>query len=36
MYKIKEEMTNVELLKLRLGHYVTGKIINGKIYYKVD
>ena len=36
MYKSKEEMTNVELLKLRLGHYVTGKIINGKTYYKID
>ena len=36
MYKSKEEMTNAELLKLRLGHYVTGKIINGKIYYKID
>ena len=36
MYKSKEEMTNVELLKLRLGHYVTGKIVNGKIYYKID
>ncbi len=36
MYKSKEEMTNVELLKLRLGHYVTGKIINGNIYYKID
>lgn len=35
MYKSKEEMTNVELLKLRLGHYITGKIINGKIYYKI-
>lgn len=35
MYKSKEEMTNVELLKLRLGHYVTGKIINGKIYYNI-
>jgi len=36
MYKSKEEMTNVELLKLRLGHYITGKIINGKTYYRVD
>ena len=36
MYKSKEEMTEVELLKLKLGHYVTGKIINGKIYYKID
>ena len=36
MYKTKEEMTEVELLRLRLGHYLTGKIIKGKTYYKVD
>lgn len=35
MYKSKEEMNNVELLNLRLGHYITGKIINGKIYYNI-
>ena len=36
MYKTKEQMTEVELLRLRLGHYLTGKIIKGKIYYKID
>lgn len=36
MYKTKEQMTEVELLRLRLGYYLTGKIINGKIYYKID
>ena len=36
MYKTKEEMTKVELFKLKLGHYNTGKIIKNKIYYKID
>jgi len=35
MYKTKEEMNKLELLRLRLGYYVTGKIINGKIYYNI-
>jgi len=34
-YKCKEEMTVGELLYLKLGYYMVGKIINGKIYYKV-
>lgn len=35
MYKTKKEMTEVELLRLRLGRYLTGKIINEKIYYNI-
>lgn len=34
-YKCKEEMNNHELFNLRMGYYMTGKIINRKIYYKV-
>ena len=34
--KTKDQMTPVELLNLRLGRYLTGKIIDGKIYYRVD
>ena len=36
MWKTKEEMSKAELLYCRLGYYLTGKIINGKTYYKVD
>lgn len=36
MWKTKEEMSKIELLHLSLGHYLTGKIINGKMYYKID
>ena len=36
MWKTKEEMTEVELLRLRLGHYLTGKKKKKKTYYKVD
>lgn len=36
MYKTKEEMTKSELLYCRLGRYLTGKIIDGKVYYKID
>lgn len=35
MYKTKEEMTKVELFRLRLGYYMVGKIVDGQIYYKV-
>ena len=36
MYKSKEEMNQHELLNLKLGRYLSGKIINGQIYYKVE
>ncbi len=35
MYKSKEEMNQHELLNLKLGRYLSGKIINGQIYYKI-
>lgn len=36
MCKTKEEMSKIELLHLSLGHYLTGKIINGKMYYNIN
>lgn len=35
MWKTKEELTNAELLQLRLGYLMIQKIEKGKIYYKV-
>lgn len=35
MYKTKEEMNQHELFNLRMGYYLTGKIIKGQIYYKI-
>lgn len=31
-----EQMDDWQKMECRLGKYLTGKIINGKIYYKVD
>ena len=31
-----EQMNEWQKMECRLGRYITGKIINGKIYYKVD
>ena len=36
MYKTKEQMTEVELLRLRLGRYLTGKIVDDKVYYLIN
>ena len=36
MYKSKEEMNQHELLNLRLGRYLSGKIKNEKIYYNMN
>lgn len=36
MYKTKEQMTAGELLYLKLGYYMVGKIIKGKTYYKIN
>ena len=34
--KTYEQMNDYEKLQCRLGRYLTGKIIDGKIYYRVD
>ena len=31
-----EQMNDWQKMECRLGRYLTGKIIKGKIYYKVD
>ena len=30
------QMNDWQKMQCRLGRYLTGKIINGKIYYKID
>lgn len=35
-YKCKEEMNQHELLNLKLGRYLSGKIIDGKVYYLIN
>ena len=30
------QMNDYEKLQCRLGRYLTGKIIDGKIYYRID
>lgn len=31
-----EQMNDWQKMECRLGRYLTGKIINGQIYYKID
>lgn len=35
IYKTYDEMDEWEKMECRLGRYLTGKIIDGKIYYKI-
>ena len=34
--KTYDQMNKWEQMECRLGRYLTGKIIKGKIYYRVD
>lgn len=36
MWKTKEELNEWQLMELRLGKLMISKIIDGKIYYRVD
>ena len=36
MWKTKEELNEWQLMELRMGKLMISKIINGKIYYRVD
>lgn len=36
MWKTKEELNEWQLMELRMGKLMISKIIDGKIYYRVD
>ena len=36
MWKTKEELNEWQLMELRTGRLMMSKIVNGKIYYRVD
>lgn len=36
MWKTKEELNEWQLMELRTGRLMISKIMNGKIYYRID
>lgn len=36
MWKTKEELNEWQLMELRTGRLMISKIVNGKIYYRID
>ena len=36
MWKTKDELNKWQLMELRIGLLMISKVVNGKIYYKVD